>query len=447
MAERPLRILQVTTADLKGGAEKVAWDLFTAYRARGYSSWLAVGQKNTSDLDVMVLPNHESRGKWYDLNRRIARHFQHVNGCGRIETPLSGFAGALAEPRRCVERFLGLEDFHFPGTSQLLTLTGSKVDILHAHNLHGYYFDLRMLPWLSKQVPVVMTLHDAWLLSGHCAHSFACEKWKTGCGACPDLSIYPELPRDATAFNWRRKQDIYSRSRLYIATPSRWLMEKVEHSMLAPAVIDARVLPNGVDLNIFHPADKQGARAQLGIRHDANVILAMGVSITQNRWKDYRTLREAVSRVAEHLGQNLLLIALGEDAPAERIGQAEVRFVPFQKDVQIVARYHQAADLYVHAALVDTFPNAILEAQACGTLVVATAVGGIPEQVEEGRTGFLVPPEDAAALATRIIQLLSDNQLKHGLGLLATKHAREKFNLDRQVDAYLDWYHELNKTE
>jgi glycosyltransferase involved in cell wall biosynthesis len=78
----------------------------------------------------------------------------------------------------------------------------------------------------------------------------------------------------------------------------------------------------------------------------------------------------------------LVFVALGEDAPAERIGAAEIRFVPYQKDPAVVARYYQAADIYIHSARADTFPNTVLEALACGTPVVATAVGGIPEQVK-----------------------------------------------------------------
>jgi glycosyltransferase involved in cell wall biosynthesis len=98
---------------------------------------------------------------------------------------------------------------------------------------------------------------------------------------------------------------------------------------------------------------------------------------------------------------------------AERIGAAEVRFIPYQANQESVARYYEAADLYVHAAPADTFPNTILEALACGTPVVATAVGGIPEQVEDGQTGFLVPVGNARALAERLTQLLSDHQLTY----------------------------------
>jgi glycosyltransferase involved in cell wall biosynthesis len=108
-----------------------------------------------------------------------------------------------------------------------------------------------------------------------------------------------------------------------------------------------------------------------------------------------------------------------------------------------VARYYQAADVYVHAARADTFPNTVLEAQACGTPVVATAVGGIPEQVEDGRSGYLVSAGDAPALAERLTQLLSDTELRGRMGIQAAEAARRRFDLSRQADAYLDWYRML----
>jgi glycosyltransferase involved in cell wall biosynthesis len=444
VVERPLRILQVSTFDIHGGAAKVAWNLFAAYRTRGYSSWLAVGAKRSNDPDVLLLPNQDLRGQWYQFWRSASSRLHPPMRSRPAVKLLTRLVNGLAEPARAFDFFRGLEDFHFPGTARLLTLTSQRPHIVHCHNLHGGYFDLRMLPRLSQQVPVILTLHDAWLLSGHCAHSFACERWKTGCGHCPDLTIYPAIQRDATHYNWRRKREIYARSRLYIATPSRWLMKKVEQSMLAPAVVEARVLPNGVDLRIFRPDDKQAARDVLGISQKAKVLLTTGVMIKQNIWKDYSTLRHAIALAAKHLsGQDLLFIVLGEDAPPERIDQVEIRFVPYQEDPRTVARYYQAADVYVHAAREDTFPTSVLEAMACGTPVVATAVGGILEQVEDTRTGFLVPIGDAQALAIRITQFLSDDVIKESMGKQAAKSAQSCFNFDRQVDAYLSWYDEL----
>ena len=155
-------------------------------------------------------------------------------------------------------------------------------------------------------------------------------------------------------------------------------------------------------------------------------------------------MRDAIAMTSERMnGQGVLFLALGDDARAEHIGAAEVRFVPYQTDLKAVASYYQAADVYAHAARADTFPNTVLEALACGTPVVATAVGGIPEQIEEGRTGFLVPVGDAQALAERLTQLLSDKNLRERQGRRAAETARCRFDLHRQADAYLDWYDEL----
>ena len=140
-----------------------------------------------------------------------------------------------------------------------------------------------------------MTLHDAWLLSGHCAHSFECERWKSGCGHCPDLTIDPAIRRDATAYNWRRKAKIFAGSKLWVATPSRWLMRKVEESMLARAIVEARVIPNGVDLTVFGPADKEAARARLRYPRRALVVLSPATALRENIWKGSRTVREGVS--------------------------------------------------------------------------------------------------------------------------------------------------------
>lgn len=414
-----LGVLQVSTYDLIGGAERVAWNLFQTYRKRGHASWLGVGTKLGTDPDVLLVPNRPQAGR-----AAVTRLLNH--------------------PARVLERFWGIEDFRFPGTGRLLDLPGRQPDVLHCHNLHGGYFDLRALPWLSRRVPVVVTLHDAWLLSGHCAHSFECERWKIGCGRCPDLTIEPAIRRDATAYNWRRKQKIFSASRLYLATPCRWLMDKVEQSMLAGAGVEARVIANGVDLSVFQTAPREEARSALGIPRDALMVLFAANALRRNIWKDYRTVREGVALAVERMqAANILFIALGQEGPEERIGPAAIRFVPYQAEPTAVARYYQAADVYVHAARADTFPNTVLEALACGTPVVATAVGGIPEQVDDGRTGFLVPVGDAPALAQRLTQLLSDAELRAQVGGEAARAARERFDLERQADAYLDWYREL----
>lgn len=442
-----IRILQVSVADVAGGAERVAWTLFDAYRQRGHRSWLAVGYKRTQDPDVLVLDIAYDRGLWTSFWRSVCRllnpHIGKIRGLGR----LTGLLTALAEPARIWTRSRGREEFSFPGTWRILSLWQDQPDIVHCHNLHGAwlpekgYFGLSVLPWLSRQVPVLLTLHDAWLLSGHCAHSFDCERWKIGCGKCPDLTIYPPVNRDATAYNWRRKRNILNQSRLYVSTPSCWLMQKVKQSILAPAMIEGRVIPNGVDLTVFHPGDQRTTRATVGIPQQAKVLLFVGNVARSNPWKDYNMLEAALAKVRTK--GDLQLICLGEGGKERRIGEAHIYFEGYEREPGRMADYYRAADICVHAARADTFPNTVIEALACGTPVVATAVGGIPEQIEDGVTGFLVERGDAGQMATRIEQLLSDNDLRMQMGTQASEDAHERFDLNRQVDEYLEWYYRI----
>jgi glycosyltransferase involved in cell wall biosynthesis len=446
-----MRILQVNTADVAGGAEAVAWQLMQAYRRGGHASWMAVGQKNSRDSGVYVIPHSPYRSRWSRWCLAVADRLAALTGTARGARRLRRLIGiGLGEPRRMIRLRQGKEDFEFPGTDRLGTIAPEPPQLIHCHNLHGSwlldggYFDLAALARYSRIAPVVLTLHDAWMLSGHCAHSFECERWKAGCGDCPDLTIYPAINRDATAYNWERKQRIYAGSRLYVATPSRWLMRKVEESMLRPAIVESRIIPNGVDLSLFHPAEKSAVRRALGIPGHARVLLFAAHGIRTNIWKDYATLRRAIEEIAARtMGQEVLLIALGDEGDCEQVGDVTIRFVPHQQDRTRVAQYYQAADVYVHAARAETFPHSILEALACGLPVVATSVGGIPEQVDHGKTGFLVPAGDAGGLAERVVSLFLQDSVRAHFGQEARRTAQTRFNLDDQVNAYLEWYEEI----
>ncbi len=423
---RPLRILQVATTDAQGGAALIARSLARCYRATGSSVWQAVGRKASDDHNVFP-----------------------------IGWPLPRMLRLATHPRALRDYWIGREDFEFPGTYALVDGLPEPPDVVHCHNLHGGYFDLRALAWLSHHVPTVVTLHDAWMLSGHCAHSFGCDRWKSGCGQCPDLSIDPPIRRDATAHNWRRKQDIYARSRLYVAAPGRWLLEKVEQSMLAPAVVESRVIPNGVDLSVFHPSDMCAARAALGMPPDAEVLLTIP-GPRGNAWRNQTLLSAAIETIAAARSrQDLRVIVLGDGVAALQGVTANVVEIGYQTDPAAVARCFQAADVYLHAARADTFPTVILEALACGTPVVATAVDGIPEQitpapldaVRAGKldrlsrpTGLLTPADDAGAFAASVVALLEQRDARTVLARNAARDARERFDVEHQAETYLAWY-------
>ena len=431
-----MHILQVSTYDSAGGAEQIAWNLFRAYRERGLTSQLAVGwRRGATDPDVHEL--------------------------SAIDLARQGWSGRLA---RRIRRKLGHDEFAFPSTAELPGLGDGVPDLLHCHNLHGEYFDLRALPALCRQLPVILTMHDAWLLSGHCAHSLGCERWKHGCGRCPDLSIYFPLKRDGTAHNWTQKKRIFADCRLFVSAPSAWMLSQLEDSILAPAVIESRVIPNGIEQDIFRPGDMLAARRELGLPADARVLLFAANGPRQNHFKDFHTVYRAVEQIKWQTGDpELVLIALGEAGQDEQAGHARVSYVGRLEARSAVATYFRAADLYLHAARAESFGMVVAEALSVGTPVVATAVGGVAEQLRslahdwphgrgvagqpvyraDAATGVLVDVGDADSMAAACQYLLGQPALRAKLGANAAADAAARFSLTRQVDAYLDWYRDI----
>ncbi|MEO6786937.1 MAG: glycosyltransferase [Chthoniobacteraceae bacterium] len=433
-------ILQISPSDGAGGAEKIACELMHAYRRAGWNSEMAVGLKVGGDPGVFKLRELRASNLWKRAWRWLGRELRRRERLP-CSARLDGWCHDLAEPVRRWRVRRGREDFDFPGWLELFALAGQAPSAVHCHNLHGGYFDLRSLAALSSRVPTLLTLHDAWLLSGHCAHSVGCDRWMTGCGHCPDLTLYPAVARDATAFNWQRKRAIYAGCRLYVSTPCRWLMAKVERSMLAPAILGSRVIPNGTDLSVFRPGDRLAARHTLGIPADAKVVLIAGKDLRTNAWKNFPAALEAVAGASAKMGP-MLVLAVGDSGSPEKHGDATVRFLSHQAAPEDMARCYRAADLCLHLAKADTFPTVVIEALACGTPVVATDVGGIPEQIESGVTGLTVPPGEAEAATEALVELFANPGRRLEMAAAAATAGR-RFGRDEMERRYVEWLREI----
>jgi glycosyltransferase involved in cell wall biosynthesis len=438
-----MKFLHVNQQSGRGGASGICLALHRALLAAGHESAMLVGRQAGELPGVSVIEQDCYRSVWGRFWMAAAQHVNHFSGRIRGAQRVSErWIPRLASPQRFWSWWAGHEDFAFPGTRHLLEQAPFSPDVLHLHNLHGDYFDLRALPQLSRSVATVITMHDAWLLGGHCAHSFDCERWKTGCGSCPGLHIPPAVRRDGTAFNWQRKQEIYQNSRLSLICPSQWLADRVRQSILMQKTTQLNRIPNGVDTSLFKPDDKMAARGRLGWPQEAFVVMFAAQSARQSIWKDYPTMREAIRLAGEQLnGRPTRFFAIGEAAPPEQAGAAKIEFLPYRDSM---AECYQAADVYLHAARADTFPTTVLEALACGTPVIATAVGGVPEQIIEAKTGFLVPASDAPALAECLTCLAQSPDLVRTMGAAARRDAVDRFSSDQMVSNYLQLYQEMS---
>lgn len=437
-------IVQINTLDVPGGAARIANMLHGFFKCRGNKSKLIVGTKLGFDPDTI------------ELKSALKFATEKLPPVTKFIRKLSCRYHAF---RRHAEVMFGLEDFGNPDSRYIEEILPDSTDIIQCHNLHGGYFDLRALPVLSKRHPVILLMHDPWLLGGHCAHSFDCEKWVDGCGECRYLEVQYALKRDTSHINWHRKKNIFDACRLYAITPSQWLMDRVERSILKPAVVKSKVINNGVDQTIFFPSDKKKVRAELGISVDDYIVMFAANGIRENIWKDYATMRASIAEAAMAMPDKpLCFIAVGESAPSEKIGTATITFIPY-KTSEEMAKYYQSADVYIHAARAENFPNTIVESLSCGTPVIATAVGGVSEQIKglfyegdrsglnhyvlEEATGILTPVGDVAALCNALCLMLHKPEILQQLSETAAKDAHIRFNLEAIGNQYLEFFEEV----
>jgi glycosyltransferase involved in cell wall biosynthesis len=193
-------------------------------------------------------------------------------------------------------------------------------------------------------------------------------------------------------------------------------------------------VPTGVDLTRFAPGDKSAARAALGLDPAARYV---GIVATLRSWKGHLYLIEALER----LGRGDCRLLVVGDGPmrepiASRIAAGglgdRVKLAGHQDDP---APWLRAMDVFCLPSYANEgVPQALMQAMLAGVPVVTTPVGSILEVVEDGRTGLVVPPRDAAALASAIARLLDDPELARRLGSTARAEAVQRFSQDRMLD-------------
>ena len=439
-------IYQVLPEDRDGGAERIPEYLHKEFLKNGFESFMLVGEKHSNGNHIFEIPNFESRTLWarkiLSVERKISNHL-NFRGGWRIRELIK----FIAEPKRMLKVWLGYEDFEFPGTWKIFDIAPKKPDIILCHVLHGFwlydrgFFDLRAIPFISQKAKLFLTLHDMWLFTGHCSHSLNCEKWQTGCGKCPDLSLPPQIRRDLSHKNWEIKRDIYRKSRYYVICPSEWMRNMVEKSILKEGAIEIRVIHNGIDLKTFSPQNKEKKRKELELPENSKIFLTAGKSLKTNRWKGFADFISFAKILSDEF-ENLVFIGLGasQKKEVEKIGRKEGNFIfylPFEQNHLRVRDFYSASDFYVQPSVAENFPLTILESQACGAVPSGRKVGAIPEIIKDMENGILF--SDIKELYEKIKKVLKDEKLYNSIREKGIENSK-KFDIKEKAKEYIEFF-------
>jgi len=286
---------------------------------------------------------------------------------------------------------------HFATYRLIQKIKQIRPDIIHLHNIHGWYLNWKMLFDYLKQaeIPVVWTLHDCWSFTGHCPHFMAigCEKWKTGCCECPLHKLYPGCFFDDSKKQYALKKNCFTGvPNLTIVAPSRWLVDLVKQSYLKD--YNAVVINNGVDLTKFKPRISD-------FREKNNLedkIILLGVAFD---WTSKKGIDD-FKRLAEELPKEYSIVLVGVSDTAAKSLPEEIITIACTQNQDELAEIYSSADLFVNPTLEDNFPSVNLEALACGTPVITYQTGGSPESLTE-KCGKVVPYKDYEKLKKAIV--------------------------------------------
>ncbi|MHB8132245.1 MAG: glycosyltransferase, partial [Mobilitalea sp.] len=272
-------------------------------------------------------------------------------------------------------------------------------DIIHLHNIHGYYVNIELLFRYFKESgkPVIWTLHDCWSFTGHCYHFdyIGCEKWKTGCYQCKHKKDYPaSFIFDHSKENYLRKKALITSSdRLILVPPTKWLSTLVSESYLSkfPRVI----IPNGIDLDLFKPTGSDLRRKYLL----ENKYIVLGVS---NGFSEYKGSKY-FALLAKNLTDEYKVVLIGVKEEERRLFPNNVLLLPRTNNTTELAEFYTLADVFVNPTLQETQGLTNIEALACGTPVVTFNSGGSPECIDSS-CGYVVERDDGEGLIKAVKQ-------------------------------------------
>jgi putative colanic acid biosynthesis glycosyltransferase len=313
-----------------------------------------------------------------------------------------------------------------------------KPDIIHLHNIHGYYINYPLLfKYIhNKGIPVVWTLHDCWSFTGHCCYfDFnKCTKWKEGCLKCSHIEEYPKsffLNRSLNNYKLKEKYFTLISKQLTIVPVSYWLESLLKESFFKNSTI--QVIHNGIDLNVFTPTPAKSVFEKYKLQNKTSIL---GVA---SPWSKRKGLNDFIK--LRHLLSDKYTIILVGLAP-KQIAELPEGIIGIERtqDVDELVKIYSTVDIFVNTTYEDNYPTVNLEAIACGTPVITYNTGGCSESINNN-IGCIVEQGNIQQVieAINIFSQKNRDQLR----ILCRNHAIQNFNKELCYNNYIKLYQNI----
>lgn len=405
-----MRVAQINSHYDQSGAGKVVSCIHRELQGRGHDSMVAYGRGNIAS----------DEGTY-----RIGSN---------LEIAFEGFA----------TRAIGIHGFtSWKATADLVKeLERFRPDVIHLHGLHGYYLNFEILFNYINTVgiPCVWTFHDCHAFSGNCGYHLDCERWRTGCGDCPHLREYPaSLCFDHTGWMWSRKERLLAKNQgMIVVSPSKWMTNDARQSFFGK--FECITVNNGIDTEeIFFDRGKTASRKKHGYRLDERIVLGIAFAFDDPR-KGVKHLVE-LARNLEGVPVKVILIGWNPKDRNLIAGLDNVVSIPFTNDQAELAEYYSLADVTLLPSLAENYATVTIESLACGTPVVGFNVGGIPEQLADGR-GIVVDVGSQTELEGAVLEILSGGGEVRGREEII-QFTKRNNSVRSMVDKYMAVYERL----
>lgn len=318
-----------------------------------------------------------------------------------------------------------------------------EADIIHLHWINQGMLSLKVIRKILRSgKPVVWTMHDIWPATAICHLTLECKNYKTMCRKCRLLPGHGGK-NDLAAKTWRRKQQMLQGENILYVACSKWLAGEAKASALLQGQKITNI-PNPIDTRVFHTKDKVEARRLLGLPEGQKLILFASQRVTnRNKGMDY--LVEACRLLAERhpeLRQELAVAMLGGQAD-EVTGQLPFMAYPlgYLSDTSTIVNVYNAVDIFVLPSLSENLPNTIMEAMACGVPCVGFNVGGIPEEIDHKKNGYVANYRDAEDLACGLQWVLCEADYE-ALSGSAQRKVAQNYSLSAVAMRYTEVYNQ-----